>query len=200
MALTEREINNYFGDMDLFLMDFVLKGKIPPTGKVLDAGCGEGRNAVYFVQQGYELLGIDSDASKIRLAEYLGNNISTSRATFKTGNLRSLDSQKSFDLILCSRVLHFSNSVQDFMQMWENLTKKLKPGGLFYLSMDSTVENSLGVDAGNGMYEFPDGAIRFSLTSSLYEEIKKGFEEIEPLKTLIQNNVRAQSFVLLKKL
>lgn len=179
-------------------MDYILKGKIPETAKVLDAGCGEGRNAIFFVQKGYDFLGIDSDESKIRLAQYMSNNISTSKAVFRTGDIHHLK-ENAFDLIICSRVLHFAQSEEDFFAMWRVLSRHLSKGGLIYLSMDSVIENTMGVLKENGKYEFQDGAIHFSLTEEIYNEIKKGFEEIEPLKTLVQNKVRAQSFVLLRK-
>lgn len=186
--------------MDLFLLDFILKGKIPEDSKVFDAGCGEGRNAVYFIRNGNEFLGIDSDESKIRLAQYMGNNISTSKAQFKAGDIKQVDFDGEFDLVICSRVLHFSSNEEDFYQTWGKLVSSLKKGGLIYVSMDSVVENTLGKSIKDGQFEFPDGQVRFSLTSAIYESIKKGFEEVEPLKTLIQNKVRAQSFMLLKKL
>ena len=185
--------------MDLFLLDFILKGKIPEDCSVLDAGCGEGRNTIYFIRNGNEFRGIDSDESKVRLAEYMGNNISTSKAKFEVGDIRHTGFEIDFDLVICSRVLHFSKNEEDFYNSWSKLKSSLKKGGLIYVSMDSVVENTLGKEVGNGQYEFPDGQVRFSLTSAIYEEMKKGFEEIEPLKTLVQNKVRAQSFMLLKK-
>ena len=184
--------------MDLFLMDLILKGEIPIDSSVLDAGCGEGRNAIYFVREGYEYLGVDVDETKIQLAQYLSNNISTSRAKFEVRDFRDL-ADRSFDLILCSRVLHFAESETDFLQMWDVLANCLATKGLIYITMDSVIENTLGNNVGDGKYEFPDGAVRFSLTSEMYQRIKKGFKEVVPLRTLIQNETRAQSFFLLRK-
>ena len=195
-----RDINNYLGDTDLFLIDLLLKGKIPEKATILDAGCGEGRNAIFFIREGYEYLGIDSDESKIGLAQYMANNISSSKARFQVGNICNLKGQSLFDVVICSRVLHFANSEDDFYQMWKNLSDSLAPGGLLYVSMDSMIENTLGVGREDGKHEFPDGAVRFAITSQLYNEIKKGFEEVEPLKTLVQNETRAQSFFALRKI
>ena len=195
-----RDINNYVGDMDLFLLDFILKGKIPKDAKVLDAGCGEGRNAIYFIRNGNDFTGIDADKSKIRLAQYMGNNISTSKAQFEAGDIGQMTFETEFDLVICSRVLHFSKNEEDFYATWGKLENSLKKGGLMYISMDSVVENTLGKSLKDGQFEFPDGQVRFSLTSEIYKVIKKGFEEVEPLKTLVQNKVRAQSFMLLRKL
>ncbi len=195
-----RDINNYFGDMDLFLLDLILKGKIPENASILDAGCGEGRNAIYFIQEGFEYKGIDSDESKIRLAQYMSDNISTSKATFEVGDIRKLDSDKTYDLVICSRVLHFAESENDFFEMWSTLTQSVNSGGMIYISMDSKIDNPLGELVENGRFEFPDGAIRFAITDPIYQEIKKGFELVEPMKTLVQNETRAQSFFTLRKI
>jgi SAM-dependent methyltransferase len=167
---------------------------------VLDAGCGEGRNAIYFVQEGYDYLGIDSDNAKIQLADYMSNNISTSKAEFKVGDIRKDISGGPFDLIICSRVLHFANSENDFLELWHSLTEKLNREGLIYVCMDSVIDNTLGIEAGEGKHEFPDGAIRFTISGILFNKIKKGFKVIEPLKTLVHNETRAQSYFTLKKL
>lgn len=185
--------------MDLFLLDLILKGKIPDNARILDAGCGEGRNAIYFIQEGYEYTGIDLDESKIRLAQYMSNNISTSKATFKVGDIHQIDDQGTYDLVICSRVLHFAESGDDFFEMWSCLAEKVKPGGMIYISMDSMIDNSLGKPVENGRFEFPDGAVRFAITEKIYAEIKKRFDLVEPLKTLVQNETRAQSFFTLRK-
>ncbi|MEP5613276.1 MAG: class I SAM-dependent methyltransferase [Cyclobacteriaceae bacterium] len=194
-----RDINNYFGDTDLFLLDLILKEKIPEKARILDAGCGEGRNAIFFIREGHDYLGIDSDHSKVQLAQYMANNISTSRAKFEVGDIGDLQEFGLFDVVICSKVLHFANTEDDFHQMWKNLSDRLVPNGVLYVSMDSMIDNNLGVATDNGKYEFPDGAVRFAITNMLYNEIKKGFEAVEPLKTLVQNETRAQSFFALRK-
>ena len=59
------EINNFFGDMDLFLIDQVLKGRLNNSMNVLDVGFGLGRNLVHFIQEGYDVYGIDKDKSAV---------------------------------------------------------------------------------------------------------------------------------------
>lgn len=186
--------------MDLFLMDAILKGKIPEGGRILDAGCGEGRNAIYFLQNGYEYHGWDLEESGIRLVEYLAKNSEGVNANFKVADFRTEEPNQPFDIIICSRVLHFARDEEDFKLMINAMDKLLKESGLLYFSMDSVVGSSIAKPLPDGKWEFPGGKIRFSLTEDLYEETKKGFEEIEPLKTVIYQNERAQSFALLKKL
>ncbi|MEO9868969.1 class I SAM-dependent methyltransferase [Ekhidna sp.] len=197
--MTLREINNHFGDMDLFLMDLILKGYIKEDGKVLDVGCGEGRNGLYFIQQGYEYHGWDTDSSKLKLLKYLSKSIDGAKADFRIQDLKSSKGEQSFDFIICSRVLHFAKSETDFRQMWQNILSLLKPNGILYVSMDSIVDSTQGKKLNNGLVEFPDSKVRFVLTNDIYKEIKKGFEEIEPLRTLVHHNERTQSFFIFRK-
>ncbi len=185
--------------MDLFLMDLILKGKVSEDARILDVGCGEGRNGIFFIRNGYEYRGWDSDASKLKLLEYLVQTLDNHSAAFQHVDILSANTAEKFDVIICSRVLHFSDSIDDFFKKWQKLVSLLNNGGIIYLSMDSAMDNTLANPIGGGKFEFPDTKIRFALTSDLYKEMKKGFEEIEPLRTLAHHNERAQSFVLLRK-
>lgn len=185
--------------MDLYLLDAILKGHLSSVKSVLDLGCGEGRNGVYFIREGYDYLGIDKDASTLRLIEYLSDSFPSSKATFAENTIQEVNLDRKFDLIVCSRTLHFANDKADFYSMWAAIVNHVNPDGLVYLSMDSNVDNALAVALANDLYQFPDGKIRFPLTLDIYQEIKKEFEEVEPLKTVVQAGTRAQSFLLLKK-
>ncbi|MFK7953166.1 MAG: class I SAM-dependent methyltransferase [Ekhidna sp.] len=196
--MTPHEINNHFGDMDMFLMDLILKGKVSENATVLDVGCGEGRNGIYFINQDYQYTGIDTDTSKVSLIEFLSKG---KNASFHVEDIKSYSARKEkFDFIICSRVLHFAKSEDDFFGMWKNVISMLNTEGIIYLSMDSVVDTELGEPRKNGQHLFPDDKVRFVLTDKIYKEIKKGFEEIEPLKTLIAHKKRAQSFMALKKI
>lgn len=196
--MTPHEINNFFGDMDIFLMDLILKGKVSEKARVLDAGCGEGRNGIYFINQGFEYLGIDPNRSKVSLIQYLSKEQLS--ASFYIDDIKDFaKKEEKFDLILCSRVLHFATSVNHFYEMWNDLIGMLNPKGIIYISMDSVIDTDMGQSIENGLYQFPDEEIRFAITSQIYEEIKKGFEEVESLKTLISHGKRAQSFITLRK-
>lgn len=185
--------------MDLFLMDLILKGKIPEKASVLDIGCGEGRNGIYFIRNGFDYHGWDSDNSKLRMLAYLSQTLSSSKARFEEVDILQSSTSRQFDFIICARMLHFAKSQQQFFEMWEKINNLLSPAGILYVSMDSMVDNTLGKELENGQYEFPDSKVRFALTANLYKEIKKGFEEIEPLRTLVHHRQRAQSFICFRK-
>ena len=52
------ELNRLLGNVDIYLLDQILKGRFTKEMKILDAGCGEGRNTAYFVNQGYQIFGM----------------------------------------------------------------------------------------------------------------------------------------------
>ena len=55
-------LQEQFGQIDSYLFDQLLKGRISPGMRILDAGCGSGRNLVYFLREGYEVYAADADA------------------------------------------------------------------------------------------------------------------------------------------
>jgi SAM-dependent methyltransferase len=58
-------LQEQFGGIDIYLFDQLLKGRIRPGMRVLDAGCGEGRNLIYFLQSGYAVCGVDQSEEAI---------------------------------------------------------------------------------------------------------------------------------------
>jgi tellurite methyltransferase len=58
-------LQEQFGQIDIYLFDQLLKGRILPGMRILDAGCGSGRNVVYFLREGYEVYASDSDAEAV---------------------------------------------------------------------------------------------------------------------------------------
>src|ERR1035441_3080272 len=58
-------LQEQFGQIDIYLFDQLLKGRVAPGMRILDAGCGSGRNIVYFLREGYEVYAVDSDARSL---------------------------------------------------------------------------------------------------------------------------------------
>lgn len=198
-AINTHTINSYFGDMDLYLIDAILKGHVPRNGKVLDVGCGDGRNGLFFIKEHFEYHGTDQDISKIQFAEYFVKNFPNDKARFECASIEDLTTDDSYNLIIASRVLHFAQDEKHFIANWEKLTKKLKIGGVIYFAMDSGIASDHVKKEPNGHFKFKDGRTSFALTQEIYNRMADALVEVEPLRTIIHGNKRVQSFGLLQK-
>ena len=98
-----------------------------------DLGCGKGRNLIYFLKNGHEVYGIDSNPDAIREVQSLAAGLNTKTATeqFIVGNIdRNLPFENgSFDLVICNAVLHFAKDKTHFEEMLKAAWSLLKPGG-----------------------------------------------------------------------
>ena len=105
-----------------------------------------------------------------------------------------------YDLIIASRILHFARNAGDFRSVWEKVRASLKVGGLAYVAMNSAIASEFVVDQGDGIVEFMDGRKSCALTDQMYADMKQGMEEVEALQTIIYENQRCQSVLLLRKI
>src|ERR1035437_678660 len=104
-------LREQFGEIDIYLFDQILRGRIVPGMRIFDAGCGAGRNLVYFLREGYEVFGADSDPQAIvstrRLAASLAPDLPADN--FRVEALEAISFPRDFaDVVLASTVLHFA--------------------------------------------------------------------------------------------
>ncbi|MTI32549.1 class I SAM-dependent methyltransferase [Xanthovirga aplysinae] len=200
-----KELNNELGNIDLYLLDQILKGRYLPEMKILDAGCGEGRNLIWFLKNGYEVYGIDQNPSAVLMLQYLARTISRKNEkerfiTSKVENLPYLD--HAFDAVISNAVLHFANNRIHFLRMFGELMRVLKPKGSIFIRMASAIHPPFELeDKGEGKFRLPDESVRFLLTEQLLHEIMGDFplRFLEPMKTVNVDNVRLMSTLVLEK-
>lgn len=185
--------------MDLHLLDLILKGKVSPSAHVLDAGCGSGRNSIYFLNQGFDVQTIDKNSSDISAINFLSRNLIQGQVGVQ-GDISNLPFEDaSFDFIICSRVLHFANSRKEFFQMLSELKRVLKPKGLLYVSMASQIGFDMDFrNVGEGKFQFPDGSTRFSLTKKLLDQISQNWVNEELPRTVLFGNEHAETTLVLR--
>jgi len=200
-----RELNHLLGNIDIYLLDQILKGRFEKNHKILDAGCGEGRNLIYFVRNEYQVFGIDKDGDTIQMLKYLVKSINNTypQDRFITGDVEAMPYNNSeFDVIISSAVLHFAENKGHFLSMIKELVRVLRSGGLLFVRMTFNVgmEDKIKL-VKQGKFLLPDGSVRFLLNRQLLHEImdQHGFEFIEPLKTVIVDNMRCMSTLVLRK-
>src|SRR5258708_40375909 len=100
-----------FGNIDIYLFDQLLKGTYDNCQKILDAGCGSGRNLVYFLKNGYKVYAIDPNAEAVETVRSLAKDIAPEnpQTNFKVAKAEDLPFEGGyFDLVISSAVLHFA--------------------------------------------------------------------------------------------
>jgi len=191
-------LNNKLGDLDLQLLDFLLKGHIPTAGRVLDAGCGAGRQLLYFLQNGYPTDAIDKSISEVRATNLVSRAI-VQKDVAKVGLLEALPFQDgAFEFIICSRVVHFAQDEDQWEEMLEELRRVLCKTGRLYLSSAST----MGVEPylskmENGLYTMPNGAIRFAVNPERIKRMLSKWKEVVPYRTMVLSDQSAETTFLL---
>lgn len=200
------ELNRLLGNVDIYLLDQILKGRFTKETKILDAGCGEGRNAVYFIQKGYQIFGIDLNELAVQYCRYLSKSLNPDfdAHRFQVGRLEEIPFHAgAFDAVICSAVLHFADHVDNFWQMIQEIHRVLKPGGVFWFRMTTAfggiLEQSQGL--GNGKYALPDGSERFLFLPDYVDKLEKiGFRFLEPMKTVLTPVQREMGVFIMEKI
>ena len=159
-------LHEQFGQIDIYLFDQLLRGRVPPGARVLDAGCGFGRNLVYLLQEGYEVFGVDSDPQAVEGVRRLaarGLAPVLPAKNFRVEPIEEMSFQDAFaDVVLSSAVLHFARDDAHFQAMLRATWRVLKPGGLLFCRLASSIgmEREVKLIAGR-RYWLPDGSERY---------------------------------------
>ena len=191
-------IRDLFGDIDIYLFDQLARGRLDHRRRVLDAGCGDGRNLRYLLAHDYDCHGIDRDPGAIarlrRDAQSLGRADAESR--FIVGGGESLPwSDQTFDAVISSAVLHFADDRRHFELMVAELWRVLAPDGLLFARLASTIGlEGFDVLAGQRV-RLPDGSDRFVVDEAILLELtaRLGGHLADPLKTTNVQNQRAMT-------
>ena len=69
------ELSSHLGRIDIYLLDQILRGHIQPGMRIMDVGCGHGRNLVYFLRSGFEVAGLDPNPEAIEAVRALARNL-----------------------------------------------------------------------------------------------------------------------------
>jgi ubiquinone/menaquinone biosynthesis C-methylase UbiE len=126
-----------------------------------------------------------------------------SQDNFRAEALEALSFPDGFtDVVLISAVLHFARDDDHFFAMLRGAWRVLKPGGLFFSRLASSIgiENQIRQITGR-RYLLPDGSKRYlvdeALLIKLTEELGGTF--IDPLKTTVVQNQRSMTTWVLRK-
>jgi tellurite methyltransferase len=192
------DLQKLYGNIDIYLFDQLLKGKYQHCIKVLDIGCGGGRNLHYFLKNNHQVFGIDQSQEAITSVRSLSAALAPANpaGNFNVANADDLPfDDESFDLVISSAVLHFANNKAHFDAMINEAFRVLKPNGYFFarLASDIGIEELVN-EIGNGRYLLPDGSTRFLVNQELLLEATYQFGKLhEPIKTTNVQNLRCMT-------
>lgn len=205
-----------FGAIDIYLFDQILRGRITARDRVLDAGCGSGRNLVYLLKAGAHVCALDGDPDAIVEVRALAAKLAP---TLPAANFRVEPIQRtsfpdgSATVVISSAVLHFARDDAEFDAMLAGTWRVLAPGGLLFCRLASAIGFETRVKplanghAGNsgwigrGRYRIPDGTIRYLVDEAFLIDRTRvlGGQLLDPIKTTVVQDQRSMTTWVVRK-
>ena len=186
-----------FGDIDIYLFDQLLRGRITEGMRVLDAGCGRGRNLVYLLQRGFDISATDATPEAVAatraLAAHLAPTLGGDRFRVEPVEQMSFG-DAAFDVVLSSAVLHFARDEAHWGAMLREMWRVLAPGGLFFARLATTIGHETRVKPlGGRRFIMPDGDERFLVDEELVMRATRELDAtlVDPLKTSVVQDRRS---------
>lgn len=193
------QLTKLLGGVDIYLLDQLMKGRLKPGSRILDAGCGGGRNLEPFLRCDYDVYGVDESARAALQTRALAREVGGDRPAgwVSRQSLTALAfADRLFDAVVCCAVLHFARDEQQWRAMLAELWRVLAPGGLFFARLAS----SIGIEGQiellpDGRHRLPDGTSRFLVDRAMLVEAsdRLGAAPIEPIKTTLVESLRAMT-------
>jgi tellurite methyltransferase len=198
-----QNIQEQFGQIDIYVFDQILRGNITHEMRVLDAGCGYGRNLVYLLRQGCEIFALDADQDAVKHVRQLSASLETGLPVknFQVGIIEQMPFPDAFaDVVLCNSVLHFARDEDHFAGMLSELWRVLKPGGMLFCRLGSRIGMTFKHVRGN-IYVVGDGSEWFLVDEEMLLDLGEKMNAIlvDPLKTTIVQDYRCMTTWVLRK-
>lgn len=204
MTELARSLREQFGDIDIYLFDQLLRGRFVEGMRVLDAGCGEGRNLVFLMRAGFDVWGVDENPEAIARVQQLASAIAPRLAAdrFRVGRVDTLShGDASMDAVISSAVLHFARDDDHWLAMVREMWRVLAPGGILFARLATTVGQSKLRALGGGRYVMPDGDSRYLVDHERLIAVTSmlGGSLIDPLKSTVVHDRRSMGTWVLRK-
>jgi tellurite methyltransferase len=194
-----------FGQIDIYLFDQLMRDRITPGMRILDAGCGGGRNLVYLLSNGFEVAAADRDSASVEAVRAMASRLAPHLpgSNFRVEAVEALSFPDACaDVVISSAVLHFASSPEQFDAMLRSMWRVLKPGGLFFCRLASSIGIADRVrPVGDGRFILPDGSERYLVDEGalMAATARLGGELVDPLKTTVVQDQRAMTTWVLRK-
>jgi len=193
-------LQEQFGQIDIYVFDQILRGNIEPGCTVLDAGCGYGRNLVHLLREGCKVYALDENPEAVEHVRQLSASLETGLPpeNFQVGPIENMPFPDAIaDVVLCNAVLHFARDDHHFRaKLW----RVLKPGGLLFCRLGSRIGMDFQRLRGN-IFLIPDGSEWFLVNEKMLLDFTKELNavQVDPLKTTIVQDYRCMTTWVLRK-
>ena len=203
--MTTTDLREQFGQIDIYLFDQLLRGRITPGMRIVDAGCGSGRNMVYLLRNGYDVSGVDADPNAVASVRSLAAALAPSlpAANFRVEAIETMTFPDAFaDVVISNAVLHFARDDEQFEAMLRDMWRVLRPGGILFSRLASSIGMADRMQVIEGRRcRLPDGSTRYLVDEGLLIQLtgELGGELLDPLKTTIVQDQRCMTTWVLQK-
>jgi SAM-dependent methyltransferase len=192
-----------FGQIDIYVFDQLLRGNISAKMRILDAGCGYGRNLVYLMRRGAEIFAVDADADCVEHVRRLSESLKTGlpERNFQVSVIEEMHLPNEFaDVVMCNSVLHFARDDAHFTAMVAELWRVLRSGGLLFCRLGSRIGMDF-VPLGNNLFAMPDGSRWYLVDEQKLLALTATMKGVlvDPLKTTIVQNQRCMTTWVVRK-
>ncbi len=196
-------LQDQFGPIDIYVFDQILRGNLAPGMRIVDAGCGYGRNLVHLLREGCKIFAVDQNPEAVDHVRRLSASLSTGLPAdnFQVAAVEQMPFPDAFaDAVLCTAVLHFARDEDHFRAMLQELWRVLRPGGLLFIRLASRI----GMDfqrLEGGLFLMPDGSRWFLVDEEMLLDLTDEFNAVlvDPLKTTIVQDLRCMTTWVLRK-
>lgn len=204
MTEPSARLQEWFGEIDIHLFDQLLRGRIVRGARVLDAGCGSGRNLVYLMREGFDVWGVDSRVEAVDAVRALARRIAPRLEPdrFRVEPVEAMShADASMDVVISSAVLHFARDEGHWLAMVQEMWRVLAPGGLLFARLATTVAQDRLQPLGGRRYVMPDGATRFLVDHDLLAQVTRqlGGTLVDPLRSTVVHDLRSMGTWVVRK-
>jgi tellurite methyltransferase len=198
------DVRAQFGDIDIYLFDQLLRGRLPASGRILDAGCGGGRNLAYFLRAGFDVYGVDASPDAIAAVRALAADLAPQLGAehFAVQAIEAMAFDHFADVVISSAVLHFARDDAHFDAMLDASWRAVARGGLFFCRLASSIGmETRMVPLGKGRFRLPDGSDRYLVNEPMLVERTErlGGTLVDPLKTTVVQGQRCMTTWVMRK-
>lgn len=196
-----------FGNIDIYLFDQLLRGNIAPGMRVLDAGCGGGRNLVYLLREGYEVFGVDASAEAVQHVRSVAATLAPGldAGNFRVEAIEAMSFPEEFaDVVISNAVLHFARDDAHFEAMVRAMWRVLRPGGMLFCRLASTIGMQFAGASGlidGRRFRMPGGMEWYLVDEALLMRTTESLdgELVDPLKTTVVQGSRCMTTWVVRK-